>query len=57
MSKRWQYKVIEIEVHVFGKSMTERALAELNRMGSQGWELSGVAGSEHRWRLFLKKEF
>lgn len=58
MSKRWSYQVIEIKVQLFGKSLTERAHEELNRLGQQSWELVSAAQSEaaDSIRLFLKKE-
>ena len=57
MSTRWNYQVVEIKMHMFGASMTERAQEELNRVGQLGWELvsSVQSSSADSIRLFLKK--
>ena len=58
MSGRWQHKVVELDVRLFGGSLTERAQAELDKLGTLGWELVAVshAGPVDTLRLFLKKE-
>lgn len=58
MSTRWQYKVIELPYQMFGGKLTERAQAELDKLGPQGWELVTVeqAHSADALRMFLKKE-
>ena len=57
MSTRWQYKVIEVKPAFFGKS-GERLQDELNKWGTQGWELVEVLQAQalDTYRLFLKKE-
>lgn len=57
MSTRWQYKVVEIPMKLFGGGMTERAQAELDKLGAQGWELVSTAQSNAAdvLRLFLKR--
>lgn len=57
MSQRWNYQVVEIQVQLFGKPMTERAQEELNRLGQLGWELvaSVQSNAADSIRLFLKK--
>jgi hypothetical protein len=42
---------------MFGKSVTERAQEELNRLGAQGWELVSAVqtNAADSLRLFLKK--
>lgn len=57
MSMRWQYRVVEIKVHLFGDSMSERAQAELDKLGAQGWELVSTTHSHatDMLRLFLKR--
>ncbi len=58
MSKRWQYKVVEVPYQIFGSKLSERAQAELDRLGAQGWELVSAVQSHYAdaLRLFLKKE-
>jgi hypothetical protein len=58
VSGRWQHKVVEIPVKLFGGSLTEHAQAELDKLGALGWELVAVlqAGPLDTMRLFLKKE-
>lgn len=58
MSKRWQYKVVELSYQMFGGKLTERAQAELDKLGPQGWELVSVEQSHHAdaLRMFLKRE-
>ncbi|RZA37166.1 MAG: DUF4177 domain-containing protein [Lysobacteraceae bacterium] len=57
MSTRWQYHIAEIKVQIFGASVTDRAQAELTRLGQQGWELVSAVQSEagDSLRLILKK--
>lgn len=55
MSRRWQYKVVEVKSHFFGlkPKQVEDVLAQL---GTQGWELvQAVAQGMSTW-LYLKKE-
>lgn len=58
MSERWLHKVVEVPIRLFGGSVTERAQAELDRLGAQGWELVAVsqASPVDPMRMFLKKE-
>ncbi len=57
MSTRWNHQIAEIKVQMFGKSVTERAQEELNRLGAQGWELVSAVqtNAADSLRLFLKK--
>ena len=55
MSRRWQYKVVEVKSRFFGlkPKQVEETLAQL---GAQGWELvQAVAQGMSTW-LYLKKE-
>jgi hypothetical protein len=58
MSKRWQYKVVELPYQMFGGKLAERAQAELDKLGAQGWELVSVVQSHYAdtLRMYLKKE-
>src|SRR5690606_5071176 len=58
MSRRWQYKVVELPYKVFGGKLNDRAQAELDKLGAQGWELVSVVQSHYAdaLRMFLKKE-
>lgn len=60
MNSRWQHKVVEIKHVMFGGKTTERAQAELDKLGAQGWELVAVAQQGHAamdsFRMFFKKE-
>ena len=58
MSTRWQYKVVEVPYELFGGKLHERAQAELDKLGAQGWELVSVVQSHYAdpLRMFLKKE-
>lgn len=58
MSGRWQHKVVEFDFKLFGGKFTERAQAELDKLGAQGWELVAVlqATPADAIRMFLKKE-
>ena len=58
MSERWSYKVLELELKLFGSSMSSRLEDELNRLGKQGWELVSMvqASSIEPIRCVLKKE-
>jgi hypothetical protein len=58
VSGRWQHKVVEVPVKLFGGSLAERIQAELDRLGPLGWELVAVsqASPVDAMRLFLKKE-
>ena len=57
MSMRWLYKVVAVDVKMFGNKFTERTQAELDKLGAQGWELVAVeqAGMADSLRMFLKK--
>jgi hypothetical protein len=57
VSTRWNHQIAEIKVQMFGKSVTERAQEELNRLGAQGWELVSAVqtNAADSLRLFLKK--
>lgn len=58
MSRRWQYKVVEIEFRMFGGKLSERVQEELDRLGPQGWELVSVvqAAPADKLRMYLKRE-
>jgi len=58
MSKRWQHKVVEVPVTMFGGKLVERTQEALDKLGPQGWELVSVAHSNSfdTLRLFLKRE-
>jgi hypothetical protein len=53
---RFTYQVVEVKSGFFGLK-TQHLQDELNRLGSQGWELVSVQQSNpmHAVRLFLKK--
>lgn len=55
MSKRWQYKIVEVKTPFLGlkPAHVEEQLAQL---GSQGWELTFVAQRGLVTWLYLKKE-
>src|SRR3546814_20916601 len=57
MSKRWQYKVVELPYQLFGGKLAERAQAELDKLGAQGWELVSVVQSHYAdaLRMFLRR--
>lgn len=57
MSTRWQYKVVELGLKLFAGKLGERAQAELDKLGAQGWELVSAvqAGPADTLRLYLKK--
>lgn len=57
MSHRWIYKVVDVSYKLFGGKVAERAQAELDKLGAQGWELVSVTQSQATdgLRLFLKR--
>jgi len=57
-ASRWQYKVVELPMKIFGGNLTERLQGELDRFGAQGWELVSVVQSSpaDTTRLFFKRE-
>lgn len=57
MSQRWIYKVVDIGYRMFGGKTAERAQAELDKLGAQGWELVAVTQSHpaESLRLFFKR--
>lgn len=55
MSKRWQYKVVEVKPTMFGIK-PEQIEAQLAQLGLQGWELVSVTPHGMAVRLYLKKE-
>ncbi|WP_133501950.1 DUF4177 domain-containing protein [Cognatilysobacter terrigena] len=57
MSGRWSYKVVELEIKLFGGSLTQRVQDELDRLGLEGWELVSAvqAAPVDSLRLILKK--
>lgn len=58
MSKRWNYKVVELPFKMFAGKVADRIQAELDRYGAQGWELVSVvqASPADAIRLYFKKE-
>ena len=56
-ASRWQYKVVELPLKIFGGGLTERVQAELDKMGVQGWELVSVvqAAPADATRLYFKR--
>ena len=58
MNKRWSYKVVEVPFKLFSGKAVDRAQAELDKLGAQGWELVSVmqASAAESVRLYLKKE-
>lgn len=57
MSSRWQHKVVEIPVKIFGSKMGPQAQEELDKLSLQGWELVAVTqgSSVEPIRMFLKR--
>ena len=55
MSKRWQYKVVEIKPQLFSVK-PEHVEERLTQLGMQGWELVSVIQIGMNTRLYLKKE-
>ena len=56
MSQRWIYKVVDIPFKLFAGKATDRAQAELDKLGAQGWELVSVTQTQAEGlRLFLKR--
>ena len=57
MSTRWQHKVAEVPVKMFGGKITQHAQEELDKLSLQGWQLVAVTpgSSMEPIRLFLKK--
>lgn len=56
MSQRWIYKVVDLPYKLFGGNATDRAQAELDKLGAQGWELVSVTQTQAEGlRLFLKR--
>ncbi|MDH5834892.1 DUF4177 domain-containing protein [Luteimonas kalidii] len=55
MSKRWQYKVVELKGSFLG--LQAPAIEEkLAQLGAQGWELVSAVPHGMAVRLYLKKE-
>ena len=57
MSGRWQYRVVEVPVKLMTNDAAERAHAELDKLGAQGWELVSVVHSPATYALsmFMKR--
>jgi hypothetical protein len=57
MNTRWQHKVVEVPVKIFGGKTTQRAQEELDKQSAQGWQLVAVtqASSAEAIRLYLKR--
>ena len=55
MSRRWNYKVVEIKPTWRGVT-ADAAEAALSQWGQQGWELVSTVWTGMALRLFLKKE-
>lgn len=58
MSTRWSHKVIEVPLSLFGSKLSEKIQVELDKFGTQGWELVAVnqSSSVDVVRLYFKKE-
>jgi hypothetical protein len=52
--RRWNYHVAEIKPGLFG-IRSEQLQAELNRLGTQGWELVQVQMMGMTLRAFFKR--
>jgi hypothetical protein len=57
MSTRWQHKVVEIPIKMFGGKTLQHAQEELDKLGAQGWELVTVLqhSSMEPIRMYLKR--
>lgn len=57
MTTRWQHKVFEVSVKMFGGKTSQHVQEELDKLSLQGWEL--VAVTQHSAlepvRLYLKR--
>ncbi|MBS0200556.1 MAG: DUF4177 domain-containing protein [Proteobacteria bacterium] len=42
MSGRWQYKIVEFKPTLMGGLKPEEMQDELDKLGTQGWELVGI---------------
>jgi hypothetical protein len=49
---RWEYKEVVREAHTQGLPSE----ADLNALGAEGWELSGVASEGPRTHFYFKRE-
>lgn len=56
MSRRWNYKVVELKPTWRGSVTVEAAEAEMSQWGQQGWELVSTVLVGISLRLFFKKE-
>lgn len=57
MSTRWQHKVAEIPIKMFGGKATQHTQEELDKLSLQGWQLVAVTqgSSVEPIRLYLKR--
>lgn len=58
MSTRWSHKIVEVSFSLFGNKLGEKIQAELDKFGTQGWELVAVnqTSAADVVRLYFKKE-
>lgn len=58
MSTRWSHKIVEVSFSLFGSKLSEKIQAELDKFGTQGWELVAVnqTSAADVVRLYFKKE-
>lgn len=52
---RWEYKVIQVPVTVWGTSKPEVMAETLNREGQQGWELVNTLYYGMKVHFFMKR--
>ncbi len=53
--ERWEYKVVQAPVSVWGTSKPEHMAEALNKEGQQGWELVNTLYYGMKIHFFLKR--
>ena len=53
--ERWEYKVVQAPVSVWGTSKPEQMAEALNKEGQQGWELVNTLYYGMKVHFFLKR--
>lgn len=55
--KRWEHRILEIKMGLFSSTKAEKAAAEADKLGSQGWELVAVQqlAVGHPTRMYFKR--